>query len=105
MAPPVKVFSYTYADLCRLTELTSTGVSQAVTRGILEPSDLLSVAAFLVRYGSEDVRLHLMERMIGIDRQAAERGRIQSTPGIGRDSSGKIETKKPKPTRRKSPEA
>ena len=96
MAPPPKVFQYGYADLERLCDMTNTGISQAVSRGILEPHDLLSVAAFLVRYGSPDVRLHLVERMIGVDRQAAERARVQSTVGIGRDHSGKVELPKPK---------
>lgn len=92
VAPPVKVYTYTYSDLERLTHLTKTGVSQAVCRGILEPNDLLSVCAFLVRYGSPDVRLHLMERMLGLDRQETERNRPQSTVGIGRDHDGKLET-------------
>lgn len=102
MAPPPKQFSYGYAELCELTGMTATGVSQAVSRGILEPHDLLSVCAFLVRYGSPDVRLHLVERMIGIDRQAAERNRPQSTVGVGRDHDGKVEPPSgPKPRKKR----
>jgi hypothetical protein len=91
VAPPVKVFTYTYADLERLSGMTKTGVSQAVSRGILMPDDLLSVCAFLGRYGTPDVRLELMSRMIGVDRQTAERSRVQSTPGVGRTQDGRLE--------------
>ena len=100
MAPPVKVYTYTYADLERLTGLTKTGISQAVTRGILEPHDLLSVAAFLVRYGTPEIRMELLSRMIGIDRQIIERGRPQSTLGIGRDHDGRVELPKKRPAKR-----
>jgi len=74
-----------------LTGMTKSGVSQAVTRGILEPGNLLSVSAFLVRYGTPEVRLELMSRMLGVDRQATERNRPQSTVGSTRTATGKLE--------------
>ncbi|HBJ34833.1 MAG TPA: hypothetical protein DDZ51_08735 [Planctomycetaceae bacterium] len=93
MAPPVQKFCYDYSDLSRLTGMTTSGVSQHVSRGNLIPSDLVSVASFLARHGTEDVRLEIVYRMMMIDRQTSERERPQSTEGIGRDHDGKIEIK------------
>lgn len=84
-----KLFSFTYADLQKLTGLTKAGVSQHLKRGNLDPTSLLSVAAFVLRYGRPDVRLDLMERFLNIDRQKIERGRPQSTIGVPRQD-GKL---------------
>jgi len=98
MAPPHKIFSYGYAELMELTGMTKAGISQAVTRGTLEPDSLVSVCVFLARYGRQDIRMEILTRMIGIDRQSIERGRPQSTVGIPRTHDGKLET--PSPGRR-----
>ena len=91
MAPPVQRFHYDYADLARLSGLTPSGISKHVGRGSLDPHDLVSVAAFLARHGTEDVRMEIMTRMMMIDRQHSERKRPQSTEGIARTREGKVE--------------
>ena len=88
-------WSYCYEDIARLTGLSLSALSQHVKRGNLEPSSLESVASFLVRYGTPEVRLRMMERMLNIDRQVIERTRIQSTTGVGR-VDGKIAATKKK---------
>jgi len=93
MAPPVQQFVYDYATLAEATGLTPSGVSQHVSRGNLDPHDLVSVAAFLARHGTEEVRLQIIYKMMMIDRQTTERHRPQSTEGIGRDHDGRIEIK------------
>lgn len=94
-------YVYTREDLEALTGLTSAGISQHISRGNLDPTDLVSVAAFLARYGTEDVRLEIVRRMVGIDRQEAERTRPQSTRGIGRDEVGRVAEPAAKPGRSK----
>lgn len=85
MAIEPQVFSFTYRDLQEITGLTKAGVSQHVSRGNLRAYDLASVVAFIARYGRPDVRLTILERMMGIDRQVLERGRRQSTVGVPRE--------------------
>lgn len=99
MAPPLKTFSYGYPELEKLCGMTKAGISQAVSRGTLDPADLVSVAAFLARYGQPDVRMEILAKMIGLDRQMIERGRPQSTVGVARTHEGKLE--EPSPPRRK----
>ena len=82
-------FGFTYDDLQRLTGLTKSGVSQHVVRGNLVATDLVSVCAFIARYGKPEIRLEIMQKMMGIDRQTIERGRPQSTVGVPRED-GKI---------------
>jgi hypothetical protein len=102
MAPPFKTFTYGYAELMELCGMTKAGVSQAVSRGTLDPADLVSVAAFLARYGQPDVRMEILSKMIGLDRQIIERGRPQSTVGIARTHDGKLEEPSPGRKRRKA---
>jgi len=101
MAPPVQKFYYDYATLAELTGMTPAGISQHVSRGNLKPHDLVSVAAFLARHGSEDVRLEIIHKMMMIDRQVSERQRPQSTEGFTRDHEGKVEIIPPKGVTRK----
>jgi hypothetical protein len=96
MAYPPRQFGFTYDDLERITGLTKSGVSQHVCRGNLDPSDLVSVCAFIARYGKPEVRLEIMEKMMGIDRQTVERRRPQSTIGIMRDELGRVAEESPK---------
>lgn len=92
MATTQQRFGFTYDDLQKLTGLTKSGVSQHVCRGNLDANSLVSVCAFLARYGTPEVRLEIMEKMMGIDRQTIERGRPQSTTGIPRMPGGKLIT-------------
>lgn len=82
-------FGFTYDDLQRITGLTKSGVSQHVVRGNLVATDLVSVCAFIARYGKPEIRLEIMQKMMGIDRQTIERSRPQSTVGVPRED-GKI---------------
>jgi hypothetical protein len=91
MAPPVQQYVYDYATLAEATGMTTSGVSQHVSRGNLDPNDLVSVAAFLARHGTEEVRLRIIYKMMMIDRQVTERHRPQSTEGIPRTHEGKLE--------------
>ena len=96
-------YVYTRENLEQLTNLSKTAISQHIGRGNLDPADLVSIAAFLARYGTEEVRLEIVRRMIGIDRQDAERARRQSTRGVGRDASGRVvDQSPPKRARRKA---
>lgn len=96
MAHPPQQFGFTYSDLQRITGLTKAGVSQHVCRGNLDATDLVSVCAFIARYGKPEIRLEIMEKMMGIDRQVMERGRPQSTIGIVRDHLGRVDLESPK---------
>jgi hypothetical protein len=78
MAHPPQQFVFTYRDLQEITGLSKTGVSQHVSRGNLNANDLVSVCAFIARYGRPDVRMEIIEKMLGIDRQIEERTRPQS---------------------------
>lgn len=82
-------FGFTYDDLQQITGLTKSGVSQHVCRGNLDATDLVSVCAFIARYGKPEIRLEIMQKMMGIDRQTIERSRPQSTVGVPRED-GKI---------------
>lgn len=95
MATEPQVFSFTYKDLQDITGLTKAGVSQHVCRGNLQAHDLISVVAFVVRYGRPDVRLTIMEKLMGIDRQTIERGRPQSTVGVPREDGKLVPSVKP----------
>jgi hypothetical protein len=113
MAQQRQQFSFTYADLQELTGLSRAGVSQHVIRGNLDASDLASVCAFIARYGKPEIRLEIMQKMMGIDRQVLERSRPQSTIGLPRDEYGRVAEEsliypaapksegKPKPTRKR----
>lgn len=101
MAPIRAEYVYTRQHLEELTGLTKSGISQHIARGNLVMEDLVSVAAFLARYGTEDVRLEIVRRMVGIDRQEAERTRPQSTRGVGRDEVGRVAEPAAKPGRSK----
>lgn len=83
-------FTYTRGDLEQLTGMTKAGISQHIGRGNLDMESLVSVAAFIVRYGTPDVRLAIMMRAMGVDRQEAERSRPQSTKNYGRDKKGRV---------------
>ncbi len=96
MAHSPEQFGFTYGDLQRITGLTKSGVSQHVSRGNLVATDLVSVCAFIARYGKPEIRLEIMQRMMGIDRQVMERGRPQSTIGIVRDHLGRVDLESPK---------
>jgi len=96
MAPQAQQFCFDYNTLSELTGMTTSGISQHVSRGNLKPHDLVSVAAFLARHGTEEVRLQIIYKMMMIDRQVSERKRIQSTEGISRTHEGKIEIIPPK---------
>ncbi|TVP98121.1 MAG: hypothetical protein EA381_13095 [Planctomycetaceae bacterium] len=96
MAHQPQLFSFTYKDLQEITGLTKAGVSQHVVRGNLEATDLVSVLAFVARYGKPEIRLSILERMIGVDRQVVERGRRQSTSGFTRDELGRVAEEAPK---------
>lgn len=89
MAPSAQKFCFDYNDLVRLTGMTHSGISKHVGRGNLNPNDLVSVASFLARHGTEEVRLEIVHRMMMIDRQISERNRPQSTEGVPR-KDGKI---------------
>lgn len=90
MAQPRRIFSFTYADLQELTGLSKAGVSQHIKRGNLDANDLLSTCAFLCRHGKPEIRLEIMQKMMGIDRQVVERNRPQSTLGVRRDQFGRV---------------
>lgn len=79
MTDQTQYFFFTYRDLQELTGLTRAGVSQHVCRGNLDATNLVSVAAFIARYGKPEVRIEIMERMMGINRQLIDRSRPQSS--------------------------
>lgn len=83
-------FTYTRKDLEELTGMTKAGISQHIGRGNLNMESLASVAAFILRYGTPDVRLSIMMRAMGVDRQEAERARPQSSKSYGRDKHGRV---------------
>jgi len=103
MATAPQIFSFTYKDLQEITGLTKAGVSQHVSRGNLQAYDLTSVVAFIARYGKPEIRLEIMEKMMGIDRQVLERGRRQSTVGVPREGGRLPADPAVKPKRARKP--
>jgi len=85
-----KQYTYSRKDLEELTGMTKAGISQHIGRGNLDMESLISVAAFIVRYGTPEVRLAIMMRAMGVDRQEAERARPQSSKNYGRDKKGRV---------------
>jgi len=59
MAAPCK-FSWSYADLAKLTPLSLNAVWQHVRRRNLDPSDLESVIVWLARHGTLTLRQRLV---------------------------------------------
>ncbi len=85
-----KTYTYTRGDLEKLAGMTKAGISQHIIRGNLVVDDLVSVTAFLARYGTPTVRMEILTRMMGFDRQAMERARPQSTRNVRRDTEGRV---------------
>jgi hypothetical protein len=59
MARPA-IFSYSYADLARLSGLTKNTVHQHVTRRTFDPGSLESVVCWLARHGTLKLRQKLL---------------------------------------------
>lgn len=67
MPPQDREYCFTYRDLAAATGLARNTVSQHVVRAHLDPHDIESVAIYLARYGSDELREQMVRAMIRRD--------------------------------------
>lgn len=60
-------YVFTYEDLARATGLSRNAISQHVVRGHLDAEDICSLAAYLARYGTDEVRTEIMKALLRRD--------------------------------------
>jgi hypothetical protein len=59
-----KEWSYGYEDLMRATGLSRTAIVKHCTSGYFVPEDIASVAIYLSRYASEEVKRKMIENIV-----------------------------------------
>ena len=64
MGRPKHTYSFGYDEIADLTGISNNAVSKAVARELLDPDDLLSVAAYIAAHGTEGARMEIMQALI-----------------------------------------
>lgn len=70
MVAPKKAWFYGYEDLMRLTGLGRNAIVKHVARGECDPTSLESVLYFTAKYGSQTVKVNLVNAAISRPRNA-----------------------------------